>query len=122
MRSDITFDREMKIFLSSHQSELIQYFNSEYRKSRIKSYLCFFEEFLLDYGVMSILAIPLTDHSSYLPIINFRFHNIFNMPEGDLKLNETGLNLAASEKALANFLISKLSKMTAMNFNNFDKK
>ncbi|EHQ41528.1 hypothetical protein [Myroides odoratus] len=120
MSTTVIFNREMKKYLSSDNTEIIKLLNSRFRESNSKTYNAFFDSFLFDYGIISFNSAPLLHKNKYIPYLNCEENNIFDEKKGITDLSDKAHTLTECEKIFANYFISKFVKLSPERILKFD--
>lgn len=121
------FERKFRDYLGEkhhpREDEPRVYYKTEFDKSLASTYHDFLDNFLFDFGVVSIScdSPSLKSNSKYEPYVNFLKDNIFNEENGKKELSSIPLNKKASEELLADYLISRLNFISPSTFKSFQK-
>ncbi|WP_339611364.1 hypothetical protein [uncultured Planktosalinus sp.] len=111
MKASIIFDREMRRILKTETSETLLYVQDQFLERNRSSYMGFFDDFLFEYGVISLNAIPIDGTHKYMPYVNCMDDNIFGEAKGCTDLSVKGLSLAACQKVIVHYIIDHLKRL-----------
>jgi hypothetical protein len=114
MSTAVIFNSEMKKYFDSNKSEIAEFINEKFVKSKYETYNGFFDNFLYEYGIISFSSDPLEFGHEYIPSVNCTDNNIFKEKKGITDLSTKSHSLNDCQKIFAKYFISK--------FNNIDLK
>jgi hypothetical protein len=113
------FNREVKRLLTSNCHPVLTYVNDKFNKQRRYIYFDeFFDDFLYNYGILSLELGYLLKGNKYIAYVNCNSNNIFGEDAGVTYLSSEEQSLTESQITLAKFLIRKLKNLSVENFEN----
>ncbi|MDM1395846.1 hypothetical protein HX049_01420 [Myroides odoratimimus] len=115
-----TFNKVIAEYFQRSSSETIHYINQKFLDSKRNTYYGFFDDFLYEYGIISLNLSP-TDivSNNYDSYVNCTKNNIFKEEKGITEIS-TKLSHSSSEKALAKYVYTKLTTLKAEDFINWN--
>lgn len=117
--TNATFNQEIKRAIKNDNHPVLIYINEEFRKSNSRTYYDFFDNFLFDFGILSLNYVPMLDVNKYVPYVNCLKNNIFNQESGISNLSIKGHSQVECQKMIANFVIRNLKSLFVSNFENW---
>ncbi|GBF22428.1 hypothetical protein C21_04623 [Arenibacter sp. NBRC 103722] len=116
-----TFNQEMKRMLTGENHPVLRYMNEKFKNGRIhNNYYVFFDNFLFEYGILSLGFSPVLSGNKYFPYAHCSKNNIFGAEKGTTYLSNKAHNSSQCEKILAEYLIEHLKYLNINHFENWN--
>ncbi|SFJ22978.1 hypothetical protein [Myroides guanonis] len=119
--SILSFEKEFKEYFKELNTPLKVFLAKEYRKSNRNSYYGFFDDFLLKYGIVSFNSVPFVDGPKFIPYLNCREKNIFNLSGGMTDITKMPHTLLEANRLIAKYLIDKLNATSVNTYENWSE-
>jgi len=111
------FNREIKRLITNKKHPVLEYVNEKFKHSRkYDGYHDFFDNFLYEYGVLTVGHVPIYHKNKYMPYVNCSQNNIFGEETGVTDLSNKPVSPTESRKIMAQYIIDRLICLEGSSF------
>ena len=119
--SIIAFNKEIKELIDSSLDPVVAYVNDKFKNSdKHNSYYGFFEDFLCQYGIITVGCGTASKVNMYEPYVNCKLNNIFKENKDCTNLTNGVYSLNECHRINANYIISNLKRLNIEDLENWN--
>ena len=111
MNTSLIFDAEMRRLLKAESNETLMFVQNQYDQRKYSFFMGFFDDFLYDYGIISLNSIPEGPNDYFMPYVNCADANIFGEAKGCRNISDKTLPLSSCQKVIARYIYDHLKRL-----------